>query len=260
MTTLTLPNNPALARRASEDARQYAYRVIKYCILELFLAPGQKLNEMALAKTLNVSRTPVHDTSFRLSRENLVDILPNRGAFVSKISPQRIEQAIWTHTHLGTSVLHSIYIKNVGRDRISQLRGPLDKLDRALDLGELSMTPGLIAAYYRMLYLMAGDMDLVWKSVQRSDVDMRRLLHLAASSSAVADGFLSELTCLTDAIAARDCDKACRIYVNHLNHISLLLDPLRRHTPEYFVPPVGQAANETRAVETGSEKEFEREV
>lgn len=256
MTTLTLPNNPALARRTSEDARQYAYRVIKYCILELFLAPGQKLNEMALAKSLNVSRTPVHDTSFRLSRENLVDILPNRGAFVSKISPQRIEQAIWTHTHLGTSVLHSIYIKNTGRDRLSQLRGPLDKLDQALYHGDLSLTPGLVVAYYRLLYTMAGDMDLVWKSVQRSDMDMRRLLHLAASSSAVADGFLCELSCLTDALEARDCDKACRIYTNHLNHISLLLDPLRRHTPEYFVPPLPQECSEV----TEAKKQPEREV
>ena len=68
-------NNRMIARRPTEDARQYAYRVIKNCILELFLPPGQKMNEADLASSLNVSRTPVHDTFTRLSREKLVDVI-----------------------------------------------------------------------------------------------------------------------------------------------------------------------------------------
>ena len=83
-------NNRMIARRPTEDARQYAYRVIKNCILELFLPPGQKMNEADLASSLNVSRTPVHDTFTRLSREKLVDVIPQRGAFVSRIDSERI--------------------------------------------------------------------------------------------------------------------------------------------------------------------------
>ena len=106
-------NNRMIARRPTEDARQYAYRVIKNCILELFLPPGQKMNEADLASSLNVSRTPVHDTFTRLSREKLVDVIPQRGAFVSRIDSERIEHAIWLHTRLGTSMLYTIFIKNV---------------------------------------------------------------------------------------------------------------------------------------------------
>ena len=46
-----------LARRTSEDARQYAYRVLSFCILEFILFPKQKLNEVSLAESLEVSRT-----------------------------------------------------------------------------------------------------------------------------------------------------------------------------------------------------------
>ena len=77
--TLALFQNQTLpARRPSEDARQYAYRIIRKFILELHLLPGQKMNEADLASSLNMSRTPIHDSFFKLSRENLVDVIPKR--------------------------------------------------------------------------------------------------------------------------------------------------------------------------------------
>ena len=58
--TLALFQNQTLpARRPSEDARQYAYRIIRKFILELHLLPGQKMNEADLASSLNMSRTQI---------------------------------------------------------------------------------------------------------------------------------------------------------------------------------------------------------
>ena len=92
--TLALFQNQTLpARRPSEDARQYAYRIIRKFILELHLLPGQKMNEADLASSLNMSRTPIHDSFFKLSRENLVDVIPKRGAFVSKIDQKRMDSS-----------------------------------------------------------------------------------------------------------------------------------------------------------------------
>ena len=85
MTLALFQNDTLPVRRPSEDARQYAYRIIRKFILELLLLPGQKMNEADLASSLNMSRTPIHDSFFKLSRENLVDVIPKRGAFVSKI-------------------------------------------------------------------------------------------------------------------------------------------------------------------------------
>ena len=53
--TLALFQNQTLpARRPSEDARQYAYRIIRKFILELHLLPGQKMNEADLASSLKI--------------------------------------------------------------------------------------------------------------------------------------------------------------------------------------------------------------
>ena len=226
-------NNRMIARRPTEDARQYAYRVIKNCILELFLPPGQKMNEADLASSLNVSRTPVHDTFTRLSREKLVDVIPQRGAFVSRIDSERIEHAIWLHTRLGTSMLHTIFIKNVKKSDLEVLYYHLRQLDDYLYQGNLNQAPKLLTDYYHQLYILAGDMDLVWESLQKVDMDLQRLLY--TSSSAMVEGFLCELTNLTDALADRNNDQACLIYSHHMSRMLLLVPPLKQHNPEYFI-------------------------
>lgn len=241
MPLLPFQDSNAPARRPSEDARQYAYRIIKNCILDLLLLPGQKMNEADFASSLSVSRTPVHDSFFKLSREHLVDIIPNRGAFVSKIDISRIEEAVWIHTKLGTSMLHSIYMKNVPESQLKTLYYPIHQLDDYMYRGDLSQAARLLTEYYRQLYVLAGDMELVWASVQKVDVDLCRLLYLAASSTAVVEGFLYELSSLADAVISRDYDKACLIYSHHMSRILLLMNPLREHNPQYFTVSTPEA-------------------
>lgn len=222
------------ARNPSEDARQYAYRIIRKCILELLLLPGQKMNEADIAASLDMSRTPVHDSFFKLSRENLVDIIPNQGAFVSKIDQQRIEEAVWLHTKLGTSMIQSIYIKKVSKTQLEILYHQLGQLRHHISRRDLTQSARILSEYYRQLYVLAGNMDLIWISLQKADVDLQRLLYLAAGSTAVVEGFLCELTDLTNALAARDYDNASEIYSHHMSRMLLLAAPLKSHNPQYF--------------------------
>ncbi len=230
-----IKNFKMLARKSSEDARQYAYRVIKYCILVLLLSPGQKMNESDLAELLEVSRTPVHDTILRLSREHLADIFPRRGAFVARLDRQSVEHAVWTHRQMGISMIHSLHIRKVPDKQLSTLYLPLSQLEISLRQEDYSRCSQLFMEYYHTLYLLAGEMDLVWEAVHSTDADLRRLLYLAAqSSSMVIKGFLFELTDLTKALIGRDNDKACQIFSDHMSRMLMLLSPLQEQLPEYF--------------------------
>ena len=53
---------------------------------------------------------------------------------------------------------------------------------------------------------------------------------LPKSSSAMVEGFLCELTNLTDALADRNNDQACLIYSHHMSRMLLLVPPLKQHT------------------------------
>lgn len=234
MSILPVQNHQALARKASEDARQYVYRVLKACILDFILPPKQKLNEVSLAESLEVSRTPVHDTFSKLSREYLVDIFPKRGAFVSVLDQDRIEQAVWAHTHLGTAALNRIYIRQPDQSRLMVLRHMIHQLDNLLARRDLDLASHIIIEYMHQLYLLAGDMDFIWDSLQKVDVDYRRLLHLATGNATVTEGFIYELSALTDALSERNFDKACDIYKSHLSRTLLMIQPIRQIHPDYF--------------------------
>ena len=222
-------------RRHTEDARQYAYRIIRHFILNLHLPPGRKMNEVELADALSISRTPVHDTLYRLSRKNLVDIIPQKGAFVSRIDISRIEQTLWIHKQLGAAMIQNIFIRNVKRPQFDILYHNLMQQEDYLAQGDISQSVRLITEYYRLLYDLAGKMNYVWEPVQKAGMDLQRLLYLSVSDTSVTEDFLRDLTALTDALAARDTDRACTIYQHHLARILLVLSPLKERYPEYFI-------------------------
>ncbi len=60
----------------------HAYQELKRLILAGGAAPGEKLKELELAVALGISRTPIREAINRLEKEGLVEIFPQRGAFV----------------------------------------------------------------------------------------------------------------------------------------------------------------------------------
>ncbi len=62
-----------------------AYYAIREWIVTLDLAPGSVVNERELMGRLGLGRTPVREALRDLAREQLVDVFPRRGMFVSGV-------------------------------------------------------------------------------------------------------------------------------------------------------------------------------
>jgi len=56
------------------------------------LAPGQRLVEEKLARMYNVSRTPIREILFVLTRDGLVEHIRNRGASIVSFKPDDVEE------------------------------------------------------------------------------------------------------------------------------------------------------------------------
>lgn len=73
----------------------FAYDTLRREILSLELEPGQDLDEARLVARLGLSRTPVREALIRLAADELVVLLPNRGAKVATLdladTPRYIE-------------------------------------------------------------------------------------------------------------------------------------------------------------------------
>ena len=65
---------------------EIAYQKIKAQIVSLKLKPGQQIDESAMAASLQIGRTPIRESLFRLAAEELLQVRSGRGFFVRDIT------------------------------------------------------------------------------------------------------------------------------------------------------------------------------
>src|SRR3954447_18671728 len=89
-----MPTAPiSLGTRAATRARDQVYDRLRPAIVTAELEPGRQLSENEAAAWLHVSRTPVREALVRLRDDRLVEIVPQLGTFVAKISGQALGDA-----------------------------------------------------------------------------------------------------------------------------------------------------------------------
>ncbi|SFB12998.1 DNA-binding transcriptional regulator, GntR family [Poseidonocella pacifica] len=69
------------------------YAILRGRIVQGELAPGTRLSEAGLAGDFQVSRQPIREVFIKLSEEGLLEIRPQRGTIVPRISVAMVEDA-----------------------------------------------------------------------------------------------------------------------------------------------------------------------
>ena len=82
-----IDSNPA---EGSVTLRERALTKIKAKILEA--RPGDFVSEKALARSLNISRTPIREALHQLASQGLVNRVPHVGSFVAHLTPRIVRE------------------------------------------------------------------------------------------------------------------------------------------------------------------------
>jgi DNA-binding GntR family transcriptional regulator len=93
-----------------------AYKELKRILLEHQIPQGGKLNEGELAGALGISRTPVREAINRLAKEGLVEIFPQRGAFVIRFSEEDVNELFLIRENLEGLAAYLAAEKMTGTD------------------------------------------------------------------------------------------------------------------------------------------------
>lgn len=103
---------------------------IERSILTGRIAPGEKLNEISLARSLSASRTPVREAIRVLASQGLLVSRVGRGASVPKFSVERITELIDVRSHLECLALE-LAIPKINQQEIRNLEKILQQMDLA---------------------------------------------------------------------------------------------------------------------------------
>jgi len=75
-----------------ENLKEKVYSAVRTRILKFELRPGEKVQEMDLARDLGVSRTPIREVLNKLEQEGLINNVANKGYYVSDVTSKEIEE------------------------------------------------------------------------------------------------------------------------------------------------------------------------
>lgn len=183
-------------------------------ILDGALAPGQRLQEQSLAGRYGVSRVPVRDALRRLEVERLVEVVPNRGAVVTAVTPEQASELLQVRT-----VLEELIAGHAAERRtdpeLTALRAIVERGQRAVRGARPSDLVGLNTEFHQLLGRASHNptaTGLVEQLRPRIELVYAGKLPRRAQSS------WAEHAAILDAVATQDVETATAAMRTHLLH------------------------------------------
>jgi DNA-binding GntR family transcriptional regulator len=114
---------------------EQAYRELEERIVTLQLKPGEILSEYALSHSLKIGRTPIREALQRLSREDLVTILPRKGILVSQTDPRKQLLVLEVRRELERLICRLAAQRSTEeqRQRFLEIAGSMDRAAKTTD-------------------------------------------------------------------------------------------------------------------------------
>jgi GntR family transcriptional regulator, rspAB operon transcriptional repressor len=227
-----MPSLPVIRRRSGLSTSTQIYVALRDAIVRVDLEPGRRLSENELAGQMGVSRTPVREALARLREERLVEVVPQLGTFVARISPAAVADAQFVREALECAAIRLTAEKAVDED-LRVLGENLRTQERARDDGDRDLFYVLDDAFHKAICDVSGH-PTVWLVSLRLRAHLGRVRRL----SLVAEGYLPEMIEehreVVAAIAAHDPDRAELALRYHLRQALRELPRIRAERPDYF--------------------------
>ncbi len=221
-----------------QSARDYAYDVLRDRIIRLKLYPGQPLSENEIAQTLRISRTPIREALARLSQEQLLEVLPQRGTYVSLIDLEQVEEARFVREQLEPAVAR-LACERFANDRLVQLEMNVMLFEKYVGEKDYAKLFALDVQFHETLFAGSGK-ERIWGIVHTLNAHLSRIRMLSLASAFRWDTIVEQHRSIVEAVKRKDADAAERIMKDHVTLIVHDREALVEKYPSYFKSKTGR--------------------
>ena len=205
------------------------YGQIRQDIILLRLRPGTRLSENELALRFGTSRAPVREALIRLVDEGLIEVLPQRGSFVTRISLSAMERARFVREALEVAVVRRASERGLSDKTMQQVAAALTEQDDARsDPERFTLADD---AFHR---LIAEDIGIpqIWSVLEREKSQLDRIRFLSLPATTPVDVLIAQHRTILAAIAERDVEAADRAMRLHLSEVLKIAAALAAEHPD----------------------------
>lgn len=215
-------------------SRQEVYDLLKRRITHLAVLPGQKISETQIAGELQVSRTPVREALVWLTEQALVQVLPQKGTFVTRIDLERVTQERFLRESIETGVLR-LFTKDPAPTFLESLKECIRLQDRALKERDLPAFFDQDDLFHGIFFTATGQ-QLSHSIIEQYSGHYRRIRYLSMYLEDVSSQNIRQHEALVAAIERRDEKEVLQLFTEHTGKLLLERQEICSRYPDYFEP------------------------
>jgi DNA-binding GntR family transcriptional regulator len=215
-----------------EPIGKQIFRALRHAIFTGTLVPGTPLSEKEVSDLFHVSRQPVREAFIKLVEVGVLQVLPQRGTMVKKISPREVRQGRFIREAIETAVTR----KSADVITDAQLQTLASNLREQKAAAKLNDTAEFLALDEQFHSLIAQSIDCVtaWNTVQDIKAQMDRVRYLSLQEVSPLDLLIKQHARVLAALKAHDADAAEDAMRAHLREILVSLAPVVARHPDWF--------------------------
>ncbi len=221
-----------IERGSQESTREYVYRFLKFNIMELKLIPGSALSEKDIAQLLGVSRTPVREAFIQLSQEYLLDILPQKGTYVSLIDIENVAESKFLRETVEKAVI-ALACVEFPSDKLFELQSNIALQELCIEEKNYLKFYELDEALHKIIFVGCKK-GRIWSMIQQMNTHYNRVRMLNMAGGYNVLPVLKQHQELVLAIKEKNVDLGMRTIDRHLNKVKFDMRDLCRDYVDYF--------------------------
>ncbi|WP_199614021.1 GntR family transcriptional regulator [Paenibacillus alkalitolerans] len=222
----------------SETLSDHAYRVIRDAIVTLRLEPGQLVFEAELGNTLGVSRTPIREAFRRLMAEELIEVLPQRGARIAHMSKKKIDEARFVRVCLEANAFKEVAKMWKPEDSRfqklhAQVKGILEEQRKMVDEQNFETFFQLDEKFHHTILETMGNTTLM-SIINQMRGHLNRMRYLELLETKHMKRLVAEHVAIFEAVISNNADQADRLLSDHIRWLESSTDDFIKKYPHYF--------------------------
>jgi GntR family transcriptional regulator, rspAB operon transcriptional repressor len=232
---MPLKQNPPCDAAPTPTDVETIYQTVRTDIIRMRLRPSERLSEKELGLRFGTSRTPVREAIVRLVEDGLIEVRPQRGTYVARISLQAVQRARFVRSALELAIIREAAEHGVSGAVLEEAKRAIaDQENARLDPERFTTADDM---FHRTFANGVGYGD-IWSVVENQKAQFDRIHFLSLPNVTPVDHLIEQHRMILSAVEARDTDRAENTLREHLSIVVGTATALMRISPDLILNDV----------------------
>jgi DNA-binding GntR family transcriptional regulator len=208
------------------------FNILQRDIVLCNILPGTALSEKEVSVRFDVSRQPVREAFIKLAESGLIQVRPQRGSFVNKISISHVNNGCFIRKAIECAVVRRA-AELATDSQILQLEQNIHQQKITVIQKKLHDFLKLDDEFHQQISLMA-DCPLAWSTIENIKANIDRVRFMSLEQTSPLNSLYQQHLDIFSAIQQRECEKAEASMSFHLEEINFSVLTISNKNKDWF--------------------------